>query len=61
MTTWQTGWAEPRSTSSHCGSEKAMGFFHEFSGWLMFLVSLGLLYFVHLAMKKWSAFRQFAL
>ena len=29
---------------------KAMGFFHEFSGWLMFLVSLGCLYIVHLAM-----------
>jgi exosortase len=31
--------------------DKAMGFFHEFSGWLMFLVSLGCLYFVHLAMN----------
>jgi len=30
--------------------DKAMGFFHEFSGWLMFLVSLGCLYLVHLAM-----------
>ena len=30
--------------------EKAMGFFHEFSGWLMFLVSLSCLYLVHLAM-----------
>ena len=27
--------------------DKAMGFFHEFSGWLMFLVSLGFLYLVH--------------
>ena len=27
--------------------DKAQGFFHEFSGWLMFLVSLGLLYLVH--------------
>lgn len=27
--------------------DKAVGFFHEFSGWLMFLVSLGLLYLVH--------------
>ena len=27
--------------------DKAQGFFHEFSGWLMFLVSLGLLYVVH--------------
>jgi len=30
--------------------DKAMGFFHEFSGWLMFLVSLGCLYLVHRAM-----------
>jgi len=30
--------------------DKAMGFFHEFSGWLMFLVSLGCLYLVHQAM-----------
>ena len=27
--------------------DKAQGFFHEFSGWLMFLVSLTLLYLVH--------------
>ena len=27
--------------------DKAMGFFHEFSGWLMFLVSLAFLYLVH--------------
>jgi uncharacterized membrane protein YesL len=27
--------------------EKALGFFHEFSGWLMFLVSLSLLYIIH--------------
>ena len=27
--------------------DKAMGFFHEFSGWLMFLVSLLFLYMVH--------------
>ena len=27
--------------------DKAQGFFHEFSGWLMFLVSLALLYLVH--------------
>jgi exosortase len=30
---------------------KAMGFFHEFSGWLMFLVSLSCLYLVHVAMR----------
>ncbi len=29
--------------------DKAQGFFHEFSGWLMFLVSLGMLYLVHKA------------
>lgn len=27
--------------------DKALGFFHEFSGWVMFLVSLGCLYLVH--------------
>jgi exosortase len=27
--------------------DKAMGFFHEFSGWVMFLVSLGCLFVVH--------------
>ena len=31
--------------------DKAQGFFHEFSGWLMFLVSLACLYLVHLAMR----------
>jgi exosortase len=31
--------------------DKAMGFFHEFQGWLMFLVSLSCLYLVHLAMR----------
>jgi exosortase len=29
---------------------KALGFFHEFSGWVMFLVSLACLYLVHRAM-----------
>ena len=31
--------------------DKAMGFFHEFSGWLMFLVSLVCLYLIHLATR----------
>jgi exosortase len=31
--------------------DKALGFFHEFSGWLMFLVSLSCLYLVHLDMR----------
>ena len=31
--------------------DKALGFFHEFSGWLMFLVSLALLYLVHKSMN----------
>ena len=31
--------------------DKAQGFFHEFSGWLMFLVSLGLLYLVHKSLR----------
>jgi exosortase len=30
--------------------DKAQGFFHEFSGWVIFLVSLGCLYLVHSAM-----------
>ena len=30
---------------------KAMGFFHEFSGWLMFLFSLGLVYLLQRLMK----------
>ena len=32
--------------------EKAMGFFHEFSGWLMFLVSLCCLYLIHSLMAR---------
>lgn len=32
------------------GAEKAIGFFHEFSGWVMFLISLGCLSIVHSAM-----------
>lgn len=31
--------------------DKAVGFFHEFSGWVMFVISLCCLYLVHLAMK----------
>ncbi len=31
--------------------DKALGFFHEFSGWLIFVVSLILLYLVHTAMN----------
>jgi len=31
--------------------DKALGFFHEFSGWVMFVVSLGCLYLVHRAMS----------
>ena len=31
--------------------DKAVGFFHEFSGWLMFLLSLGCLFIVHRAMS----------
>jgi exosortase len=34
--------------------EKATGFFHEFSGWLIFVVSLICLYFVHTAMRVWA-------
>lgn len=31
--------------------DKAMGFFHEFSGWVIFLVSLACLYLLHKAMS----------
>ena len=31
--------------------DKALGFFHEFSGWVMFVVSLGCLYLVHRCMQ----------
>jgi exosortase len=30
---------------------KALGFFHEFSGWVMFVISLGCLYLVHRVMR----------
>jgi exosortase len=31
--------------------DKALGFFHEFSGWVMFVISLACLYIVHRAMR----------
>ncbi len=31
--------------------DKAVGFFHEFSGWVMFIISLCCLYFVHTLMR----------
>lgn len=34
--------------------DKAQGFFHEFSGWLMFIVSLGCLYLVHKAIRAFG-------
>lgn len=34
--------------------DKAMGFFHEFSGWLMFLVSLACLYLTHLVTHRFG-------
>jgi exosortase len=38
--------------------DKAMGFFHEFSGWVVFLVSLACLYLVHQAMSLFPAKRR---
>lgn len=38
--------------------DRAVGFFHEFSGWLMFLVSLACLYFVHRSMSLLPARRR---
>jgi exosortase len=37
--------------------DKALGFFHEFSGWLMFLVSLACLYILHVVMNTTFAKR----
>ena len=37
--------------------DKAMGFFHEFSGWVMFLVSLGCLFIVHRVMLLFTSKR----
>jgi exosortase len=38
--------------------DKALGFFHEFSGWVMFLVSLGCLFIVHRIMRLFPARRR---
>jgi exosortase len=38
--------------------DKALGFFHEFSGWVMFLVSLGCLFIVHRVMCLFPAKRR---
>jgi exosortase len=38
--------------------DKALGFFHEFSGWVIFLVSLVCLYLVHRAMNLFPAKRR---
>jgi exosortase len=38
--------------------DKAMGFFHEFSGWVMFLVSLGCLFMVHRTMRLFPTRRR---
>jgi exosortase len=35
--------------------DKALGFFHEFSGWVMFVVSLACLYLVHRVMRLFSS------
>ena len=41
--------------------DKALGFFHEFSGWVMFVISLGCLYLVHGAMTMISPEKEKAL
>ena len=38
--------------------DKALGFFHEFSGWVMFLVSLGCLLIVHRILRLFPARRR---
>lgn len=40
---------------------KALGFFHEFSGWVMFVISLGCLYLVHRIMRLFTPAREKAL
>ncbi|MGD0628253.1 MAG: exosortase A [Terracidiphilus sp.] len=40
--------------------DKALGFFHEFSGWVMFLVSLGCLFIVHRLMNLFQVRRRAA-
>ena len=40
--------------------DMALGFFHEFSGWVMFLVSLGCLFIVHLIMRLFLRQRRMA-
>jgi exosortase len=41
--------------------DKAQGFFHEFSGWVMFVISLGCLYLVHRLMRLISPVKEQAL
>jgi exosortase len=38
--------------------DKALGFFHEFSGWVIFLISLGCLFIVHRIMRLFPAARR---
>jgi exosortase len=38
--------------------QKALGFFHEFSGWVMFVISLACLYLVHRIMNLFSPARK---
>jgi len=38
--------------------DKALGFFHEFSGWVMFLISLGCLFIVHRIMRMFACSRR---
>jgi exosortase len=41
-------------------SDTALGFFHQFSGWVMFLVSLGCLSIVHYGMRLLPSYRRSA-
>jgi len=38
--------------------DKALGFFHEFSGWVMFIVSLGFLFIIHRGMRLIPTYRR---
>jgi exosortase/archaeosortase family protein len=37
--------------------DKAQGFFHTFSGWVIFVLSLGLLFGLHGLMRLWTRWR----
>jgi len=45
-------------TGQYWDAQKAEGFFHTFSGWIIFVLSLVLLYLFHQSMNLWDRFRK---